>query len=182
MACIDKSCNVKINHILKGCQAVFSPSSSPQAEEKFKLRTGPQSDCRHHEVTTVTSCIFADVDIWQGNKLITAPVRALLRSLDVWRFMVCTLFVSHSHTPRCLFVFFLLCVLPPQDHFFLPAGLLVLQRVPAVSGLCSQAETAAAAAALHHLRLPPPGYLPEAAVGLAATARGPTQQVSRQIR
>lgn len=68
---------------------------------------------------------------------------------------------------------------PPQDHFLLPAGLLVLQRVPAVSGLCSQAESAAAAAALHHLHRPPPRNLPEAAVGPPATARGPSQPVSK---
>ena len=68
---------------------------------------------------------------------------------------------------------------PLQDHLLLPAGLLVLQRVPAVSGLRSQAE--AAAAAPHHLRPPPPRDLPEAAVGPgAAAARVPAQQVSKQ--
>lgn len=72
-------------------------------------------------------------------------------------------------------------VLPPQDHFLLPAGLLVLQRVPAVSGLRSQAETAAAGAALHHFCHLPPGNLPEAAVGPAAAAPGPSQHVSRHM-
>lgn len=71
------------------------------------------------------------------------------------------------------------CVSPPQDHSFLPAGLLVLQRVPAVSGLCPQAESAAAAAPLHHLHRPPPGDLPEAAVGPTGTAQDPSQPVSR---
>lgn len=64
----------------------------------------------------------------------------------------------------------------------MPAGLLVLQRVPGVPGLRSPAESAAAAAALRHLRRPPPGNLPEAAVGPSATARGPSQPVSRWLQ
>lgn len=68
--------------------------------------------------------------------------------------------------------------LPTQDHLLLPAGLLVLQRLPA--GLRPAAEGAATAAALHHLCHPPPGYLPEAAVGPPTPARGPSQPVSRR--
>lgn len=80
-----------------------------------------------------------------------------------------------------MFIIVFWVLLPPQDHLLLPAGLLVLQRVPAVCGLRSQAEAAAAAAALHHLRPPPPGDLPEAAVGPgAAPARVPSQQVSKE--
>lgn len=69
--------------------------------------------------------------------------------------------------------------LPTQDHLLLPAGLLVLQRLPA--GLCPTAEGAATAAAPHHLCHPPPGDLPETAVGPPAPARGPSQPVSRRI-
>lgn len=65
-----------------------------------------------------------------------------------------------------------------QDHSVLPASLLVLQPVPAVSGLCSQAESTSAAAALLHLNCPPPGDLPDAAVGPTPAAQGPGQQVS----
>ncbi len=73
------------------------------------------------------------------------------------------------------------CVFPPQDHFLVLASLLVLQRVPAVSGLCSPAEAAAAAAAGHHVCHPPLGVLPEASVGSTARTRGPIQHVSRLI-
>lgn len=70
---------------------------------------------------------------------------------------------------------------PRKDHVLVPAGLPVLQRVPAVPGLRSPAESAAAAALRHHCR-PPPGNLPEAAVGPSATARGPSQPVSRGVQ
>lgn len=62
----------------------------------------------------------------------------------------------------------------------MPARLLVLQRVPAVSGLCPEAESATAAA-LRDLGPAPPGNLPETAVGPKTTARGAIQKVSRKI-
>lgn len=79
----------------------------------------------------------------------------------------------------CLLCLYFLASL--QDHFVLPAGLMVLQRVPAVSGLCSQAAAAPAAAPLHHFSSASNGNLPEAAVGPSKTAGGPSQQVSGQV-
>lgn len=95
MACIGKSWgSAKINSILEGCQhyeAVLSlsPSSYLQAEEKslnrilISLQAPWGDDC--------VSRVFADVDLWQGNKLITVSVSAFLRSPDVWSFIMCTL-------------------------------------------------------------------------------------------
>lgn len=71
------------------------------------------------------------------------------------------------------------CVGPSQDHLLLPAGLLVLQRVPTVFGLCCSAEGAIAASPLHHLLHHPPWGLPEAALGSTATLWGPSQHVSK---
>lgn len=89
----------------------------------------------------------------------------------VCRFMYETLFVSVN--------FSFGIPLFEQDHSVLPAGLLVLQRVPAVSGMCAPAEVAPPVPALHHL-CPPPSNLPEAAVGPPETPRSQCQQVSVQ--
>lgn len=64
---------------------------------------------------------------------------------------------------------------PPQDHLFLPASPLLLQRLTA--RLCPPSE-AAVAAAPYHLGHPSAGDLPEAAVGEPAAARVPGQPVS----
>lgn len=71
------------------------------------------------------------------------------------------------------------CVGPSQDHLLLPAGLLVLQRVPTVFGLCCSAEGATAAPPLYHLLHPPSWGLSEAALGSTGTLWGPSQHVSK---
>lgn len=68
---------------------------------------------------------------------------------------------------------------PSQDHLLLPAGLLVLQRVPTVFGLCCSAESATAAPPLHHRLHPPSWGLSEAALGSTETLWGPSQHVSK---
>lgn len=79
-----------------------------------------------------------------------------------------------------LYVFFLFCSCCPQDYSVLPAGLLVLQCVPAVSELCHQTEADPSAASLHHL-CTPARNLSEAAMGNPAAVRGPGQQVGETI-
>lgn len=71
------------------------------------------------------------------------------------------------------------CVGPLQDHLLLPAGLLVLQCVPTVFGLCCSAEGATVAPLLRHLLYPPSWSLSEAALGSTATLWGPSQHVSK---